>query len=124
MNTIPRAILFEDNEALASAFKQILVELGYSCCCIGDLGHAVPRANIGEYDIAIVDVNFCDESAYMLLDILKSRHIEILVIEGRSRCPIRPPYDQEITVRKPYDVRAFRAAIEAVAKSRHIGITE
>jgi DNA-binding response OmpR family regulator len=124
MNTTLRAILFEDSETVASALKKILVELGYDCCCIGDLGRAVPQANIGEYDIAVVDLNFCNESAYRLLDILKFRHIDILIVEGNSRCPVRSPYDQEVTIRKPLNIDSFRAAIELVAKLRRAEVAQ
>ena len=122
MKTILRAILFEDDEVLASALQKILVKLGYDCSCTGDLGTAVPRANVGNYDIAIVDVNFCDKAAYTLLDIPKLRHIDIILAEGSSGCAVRPLYDREITVRKSFNVNSLRAAIEAVARSRHAAI--
>jgi DNA-binding response OmpR family regulator len=123
MKTNFRAIVFEDNEALASELQKNLGELGYDCSCIGDLGAAVPKANVGKYDIAIVDVNFCDEMAYTLLDILKLRHIDIILAKGRSRCMVRPPYDQEITIREPFNVNALRAAIQALSLSRRTLIT-
>ena len=124
MKTNFRAIVFEDNEALASELQKTLGELGYDCSSIGDLGTAVPKANVGKYDIAIVDVNFCDEMAYTLLDILKLRHIDIILAKGRSRCAVRPPYDREITIREPFDVSSLRAAIRALARSRHTLIAQ
>jgi DNA-binding response OmpR family regulator len=124
MNTTLRAILFEDDEALASELLKILTELGYDCCCTGDLGTAVPRANVGNYDIAIVDVNFCDGMAYTLLDILRFRHIDVILAQRGSRRPVRPPYDQEIAVREPFNVSSLRAAIEGVARPGHTAITQ
>src|ERR1700679_720673 len=111
MKATLRAIVFEEDEAIASELQKMLIKLGYDCSCIGDLGTAVPKANVGKYDIAIVDVNFCDEMAYKLLDILKFRHIDIVLAKGGSRCAIRPPYDQEISVRKPFNFSSLRMAI-------------
>ena len=119
MKTTLRAILFEEDEALASELQKILGELGYDCSCIGDLGNAVSKAHVGKYDVAVVDVNFCDEMAYTLLDILKLRHIDIIIAKNSSRCTVRSPYDQEITVRKPFNVSSLRLAIEAAASPRH-----
>jgi len=62
--------------------------------------------------------------AYTLLDILKFRHIDIILAKGGSRCAVRPPYDQEITVSMPFNVSSLRAAIEGVARSRHTMIAQ
>lgn len=124
MKTNLRAIVFEEDEVLANGLQEILCELGYECSCIGDLGMAVPKANVGNYDIAVVDVNFCDDMAYALLDILKRRHIDIILVEGHSRCAVRSPYDREVTVHKPFHASSLRAAIATVARSRKALISQ
>jgi hypothetical protein len=58
------------------------------------------------------------------MDILKFRHIDIIIAEGNSRCAVRPPYDREVTVRKPFNLSSLRAAIETVTRSRHTAIAQ
>jgi CheY-like chemotaxis protein len=108
-----RVLVVEDEALVAMLIEDMLVELGHHV--VGPAGHleaALPLAREAEIDVAILDVNLGRDRSYPVADLLRERRIPFVFATGYGSAGLAEAYrDLTITLKKPFNASAVRAAL-------------
>lgn len=109
-----RVLLLEDEFLIALDAEQILHELGArEVETTSTLSEAEARAQIGRYDIALLDVNVNGQMSFGLAAFLRSRGVPVVFATGYELRDRALDIDPVLCVSKPYTSERLRQALHA-----------
>lgn len=113
-----RAIVGEDSLLILVALEILLEQQGVRL--VGQastLAEALALADIGNFDIAILDIKLHDKMVFPAADRLRERGIPFIFTTGYSLAEIRPARFADVPiVQKPYDADALMALVDQACK--------
>lgn len=115
-----RVLLLEDEFLIALDAEQILQELGArEVETTSTLSEAEERAQVGHYDIALLDVNVNGQMSFSLAESLRSRGVPVVFATGYElKDRAIPSVDPALCVSKPYTSERLRQALRAALERR------
>jgi len=84
----PTILLLEDDLLLAMDMEEFLGERGYDVIGpFGRVGEALEAAENSRLDGAVVDLNLHGEMSFPVIELLRSRHVPVIVCSGYAELP-------------------------------------
>lgn len=110
-----KVLIIEDEAVISMMLEAWLADMGHEV--VGPAS-TIQRARIlvesAECEAALLDVSLNDALGYEMADILRQRGIPFAWGTGYNRRDIKPEYQDEIVLNKPYSPEAFGEAISAL----------
>jgi CheY-like chemotaxis protein len=109
---VRRILVVEDEPFIAMGLEQLLPRLGYEVAFVAThLRDALAKAEAGDFDLAILDVNLGGELSYRVADVLLARGIPFVFCTAYTDVAFGR-YAQAPVLQKPVDKKAVARAIE------------
>jgi DNA-binding NtrC family response regulator len=124
-----RVLIIEDEFFLADDLERALRDDGAEVIGpVGERSEAMRLIDCDGFDVAIIDLNLRDESAYPLADELERKGIPFIFATGYSSAMIPERYSRILRWEKPYEVDGIVEGLapfcaSAVKKRARIGQT-
>ncbi|MBM0103189.1 response regulator [Steroidobacter sp. S1-65] len=113
-----RVLLLEDEFLIALDAEQILHELGArEVETTSTLSEAEERAQVGRYDVALLDVNVNGQMSFGLADFLRSRGVPVVFATGYELRDRALGIDPALCVSKPYTSERLGQALHAALEN-------
>jgi CheY-like chemotaxis protein len=107
-----RALVVEDEIMVAMYVEDLLTELGYEVAGLAtSLDQALPLAERGEFDFAVLDINLAGQTSFPVADALRARGIPFLFASGYSSRGVNEAYRDAVRIQKPFLSRDLAQAI-------------
>jgi len=111
-----RILIVEDEMTIALLMEDMLVELGHDVVGMAmRLPQALELARSLSFDLAIIDVNLDGLVSFPVADVLRDRRVPFIFATGYGAAGIDLPYKDRLVVKKPFDLKNLRTAIENIA---------
>lgn len=108
-------LVVEDEAVIAMLVEDMLADLGHSVAATaGRLEQALDAANTLRIDLAILDLNLRGQPTYVVAEALHARGVPVIFATGAGS--IDPAWAHAQVVRKPFQIEALQAAIDAALK--------
>jgi two-component SAPR family response regulator len=114
-----RILIVEDQYLVADAIKKAVIEAG------GEVVGPTPRLEQAlkflekrAFDIALVDVNLGDETAYPFAEALEEAKVPYIFVTGYDVAAIRPNFRHRPMLEKPFSPDALAALVAGIDKER------
>lgn len=105
--------VLEDEPLILLELQQMLTELGWKVShTASDIDDAIEIAKIAAVDLAIIDVNVRGRASFTVAEILRARHVPIVLATGYSTHSIINYYPGAIYLQKPYLLSDLRTAVQ------------
>ena len=116
---IKRILVVEDEPFIAMGLEQLLPKLGYEVVGVAShLRDALAKAQAGDFDLAVLDVNLGGELSYRVADVLLARGAPFLFCTAYSDVAFGR-YAHVPVLQKPFEKKALARAIEeALTRSK------
>ena len=116
---IKRILVVEDEPFIAMGLEQLLPKLGYEVVGVAShLREALAKAQAGDFDVAVLDVNLGGELSYRVADVLLARGAPFLFCTAYTDVAFGR-YAHVPVLQKPFEKKALaRALEEALARSK------
>jgi CheY-like chemotaxis protein len=108
-----RVLVAEDEALVSMMLEEMLEDLG--CETVGThatLGAALAASRANDFDVALIDMNLCGESADPIVAELEARSIPFAIASGADAAATRP--GRGIILGKPYGFNQLREAMKAL----------
>jgi CheY-like chemotaxis protein len=113
-----RALVVEDEIMVAMYVEDLLIELGYEVVGVAtNLSQAMPIAEGGVFDFAVLDVNLGGEVSFPAADVLRARGIPFLFASGYGSRGLREDYRSAVRIQKPFVSSDLVKAIAKIAEA-------
>jgi CheY-like chemotaxis protein len=108
-----RTLVVEDESLVAMLIEDMVLDLGWEVVAVaGRLSEALPVAESGTIDFAILDVNLGSGTfSYPVADVLRARQIPFVFATGYGRAGLENGYRAIPTLQKPFDRRTLEKVI-------------
>lgn len=116
-----KILIVEDERPLADSLKALLERQGFETECVYDGRSGVQYAELGEYDLLILDVMLPELDGFQVAKTLRARRcaIPILMLTARSQLDDRVQgldAGADYYLTKPFDTRELLACINALLR--------
>jgi CheY-like chemotaxis protein len=116
--TTIRVLLVEDEIMIRMMVADMVEELGHAVA--GDVGSAAELAQIGLFDLAILDVNLNGEVSFPVADIIMKRRIPLIFASGYAPDNYPAAFGSAPKLQKPFQIETLAKAITAAREgARH-----
>jgi len=114
-----RILVVEDEPFIAMGLEQLLPKLGYEVVGVAShLREALAKAQAGDFDLAVLDVNLGGELSYRVADVLLARGAPFLFCTAYADVAFGR-YANVPVLQKPFEKKALaRALDEALARTK------
>lgn len=114
-----RILVVEDEPFIAMGLEQLLPKLGYEVVGVAShLREALAKAQAGDFDLAVLDVNLGGELSYRVADVLLARGAPFLFCTAYADVAFGR-YANVPVLQKPFEKKALaRALEEALARTK------
>ena len=114
-----RILVVEDEPFIAMVLEQLLPKLGYEVVGVAShLREALAKAQAGDFDLAVLDVNLGGELSYRVADVLLARGAPFLFCTAYADVAFGR-YANVPVLQKPFEKKALaRALDEALARTK------
>jgi len=117
MSYLPKILIVDDEARMRDSLKVLLSNEGYNIHTGCNGREAIECLNKGSYDIILLDMIMPDMDGYQVMDYLKGKHSDTMVIimtghasiDSAVECLKRGAYDY---LRKPFDVEQLLARVK------------
>lgn len=117
MSYVPKILIVDDEARMRDSLKVLLSNEGYNIHTGCNGREAIECLNKGSYDIILLDMIMPDMDGYQVMDYLKGKHSDTMVIimtghasiDSAVECLKRGAYDY---LRKPFDVEQLLARVK------------
>jgi CheY-like chemotaxis protein len=93
--------------------EDLLTEMGHQIVGpAGRIGEAMEFARGSDIDFAVLDINIAGTQSFPVADVLRERKIPFVFASGYGAEGLVDGYRHEATLRKPYELREIRRAIQ------------
>ncbi|MFC7398400.1 response regulator [Chelatococcus sp. GCM10030263] len=107
-----RILVVEDEATIAMLVEDMLLDLGHEVVGLAmRLPQAVQMAGSMDFDLAILDINLDGRRSFPVADVLATRGIPFFFASGYGSAGLEPPYNDQVTIRKPFEQRDLQRAI-------------
>jgi len=115
----PRSILIvEDEPLIAMMLEDFIQSLGHEVSGNCDsVGAALKQVELGNFDLAILDINLKGESVWPVASALRAKDIPFVLATGGHVDPPPTEFASVPTIEKPYTIDRVTPIIEAVLAS-------
>jgi CheY-like chemotaxis protein len=115
-------LLVEDEYLIALDAEELLKGLGVKAVeTVATFERAQERAEAGEFDIAVLDVNLNGRKSFPIAQAIRERGIPVVFASGYElRDRGLPELDDIICVTKPYTGERLKAGLLAALAKRHV----
>lgn len=101
---------------IALMLEDMLVDLGHAVAGLAmRLPQALEMARSVEIDLAILDVNLDGRMSFPVAEVLAERGVPFFFATGYGSAGVEPPFDRQVTIKKPFEMKDLSGAIERVA---------
>lgn len=114
-----RILVVEDEQLIAMLLEDLLSDFG--CVVVGPVGSvdmALPLAEAGGIDGALLDLNLGGQLVYPVADALTQRGIPVIFTSGYGQAGLIERYADAKTLSKPFDAHALESAIVGFLPNR------
>ncbi|MEN3931739.1 response regulator [Microvirga sp. W0021] len=110
-----RAIIVEDEGAIALLIEDMLFDFGCEVCgTAARISKAITLLAETEIDVAILDLNIAGEPVYPLVDELKRRNIPYLISTGYGKAGLEPAYQDSPVLPKPFTQKDLEVLLKSI----------
>jgi CheY-like chemotaxis protein len=111
-----RVLVVEDEMMVAMYVEDLLTELGYEVVAVATgFEQAVPLAQEGEFDFAVLDINLNGRLSFPIADMLRARGIPFLFASGYGSKGLNDNHRDAVRIQKPFRTRELAQAISKIA---------
>ena len=111
-----RALIVEDEVMVAMYVEDLLIELGFDVAGMAtSLDQALPLAQDGDFDFAVLDVNLDGRLSFPVADVLRQRGIPFLFARGYGSKGFIDGYRDAVRIQKPFLGQDLAQAIAKIA---------
>jgi CheY-like chemotaxis protein len=108
-----RALLVEDEGAVALLIEDMLVELGASIVAsVARLADACEVARAAALDFAVLDVNLDGEMVFPVAHILRERQVPFIFSTGYGAAGTNKQFDDVPVISKPFSIGQLNRALQ------------
>ncbi len=101
---------------IALMIEDMLLDLGHEIAGLAmRLPQAMRMARGVEADAAILDVNLDGHRSFPVAEILAQRGVPFFFASGYGATGIEPPFQDRLTIKKPFELSDLTGAIEMIA---------
>lgn len=109
-----RVLVAEDEALVSMMLEEMLEDLGcQSAGTHATLSSALEATRAGDFDVALIDMNLCGESAVPIVEELSSRAIPFAIASGADALPS----DGGIILGKPYGFDQLKGTLIALSEA-------
>ena len=110
-----RVLVVEDEPMIRLLLDDMLADLGYTMAAeAGRLDEALAKANDGEFDVAILDVNLNGQPITPVVEVLVRRGVPFVFVSGYARRGIPQGHTNVPLLQKPFQSDGLASALAAV----------
>jgi CheY-like chemotaxis protein len=110
---VKRILIVEDEFLIAMELEDLLTGMGHRIVGPASrMSEAMEFALGADIDFAVLDINIAGTQSFPVADILRERGIPFVFASGYGSDGLMDGYRHEATLRKPYEPREIRRAIE------------
>jgi CheY-like chemotaxis protein len=114
-----RVLVVEDELMIRMLLQDMLTDLGHTLAGeAGRIDEALELAKLGEFDVAILDVNLNGQPISPVVEVLVARGLPFVFATGYGARGVPAPYRETPTLQKPFQSDALAQAIEAATPAR------
>jgi len=111
-----RVLVVEDEMMIALMLEDMLQDMGHDVVGLAmRLPQALALAQSVEIDLAILDVNLDGRMSFPVAEVLEARGVPFFFASGYGSAGVEPPFEDRLTIRKPFEVKDLRGAIARFA---------
>lgn len=111
-----RVLVVEDEMMIALMLEDMLLDLGHDVVGLAmRLPQALALARSAEIDLAILDVNLDGRMSFPVAAVLAERGVPFFFASGYGPDGVEPPFEDRLTIRKPFEAKDLRGAIARFA---------
>ena len=111
-----RVLVVEDEPMIRLLLDDMLADLGYTMAAeAGRLDEALAKANDGEFDVAILDVNLNGQPITPVVEVLVRRGVPFVFVSGYARRGIPEAHSDAPLLQKPFQSDGLASALAAIA---------
>ena len=108
-----RVLVVEDEMLIALLLEQMLADLGHHVVAVASqLDSALRLARDTDADLAILDVNLGRDVSFPVAQVLTERGLPFLFASGYGSPNLAPPYQDAITLKKPFELKDLSKALQ------------
>jgi CheY-like chemotaxis protein len=112
-----RALLVEDEGAVALLLEDMLVDLGITVqASASNVAQAIEAVNREPVDFVLLDVNLGGNSSYPVARLLSERKIPFLFSTGYGAQALSPEFAEAPTIAKPFSIEHLADKIASTLK--------
>ena len=111
-----RVLVVEDEMMIAIMLEDMLTLLGHKVAGVApNLGLALAMAASEQFDLAVLDVNLGGgDRSFPVAQVLRERGVPFLFATGYGALGLEAPFQDTMTLQKPFQISDLEAAIKAV----------
>jgi PAS domain S-box-containing protein len=114
----PRVLLVEDEALVAMMIQECLGEFGYQVLGpIGTAGEAAAKANDGQFEAAVLDINLGDGAVYPIADLLAARGVPFVFVTGYDAESVEARFRKVPVLQKPIEREMLKKIFVVAAKA-------
>lgn len=117
-----RVLVAEDEWVVAMELEDELTEMG--CRVIGPVPSVSEAMDIlvdEPVDVALVDIELCDETGYRIAHALEARNVPVVFLTGYNTMALAPEFRHLRCLEKPVGTRRLAAALTAALADANAG---
>jgi DNA-binding response OmpR family regulator len=112
-----KVFVVEDEAMIRMMVVDMLEELGHTIAAeAGNLGKAIDLAGSTDFDLAILDVNLDGKMITPVVELIHARELPIIFATGYGAAGVPNEFRNHMTLQKPFEIDALKAAVAAVTK--------
>jgi CheY-like chemotaxis protein len=121
-----RVFLIEDEVLIALLLEDMVLALGYEVVVgAATLDEAIAAARIGDFDLALLDLNLGGKLTYPVADILKARRVPFAFVTGYGSAGVPAAYTDVPVLEKPFrqeDLKTMIAQLLSWRRHQRFGL--
>jgi PAS domain S-box-containing protein len=122
INGRPRVLLVEDEALVAMMIQECLGDLGYQVVGpIATATEAAVRAQDGNFEAAVLDINLGDGAVYPIADLLTARGVPFVFVTGYDAESVEPRFRDTPILQKPIERDVLQRIFVVAAKAAVAG---
>ena len=109
--------VIEDETMIRMMIVEMLEELGHTVAAeAANLEQALHLASIGEFDLAVLDLNLASRSSLAVAEVIKARKLPFIFSTGYGTNGIPPDFADVPAIQKPFTVEALGRMINELMR--------
>lgn len=114
----PCVLVVEDEESISSMLELVLQHMGYRVCLADSVDTALEALRSAQIDVAMLDVTLAGVESFPVAEALRRRGIPLMFSSGHAAADLPEAWRAERILRKPYDQRTLKNALDDLLDAR------